>query len=146
MPTQGLSALLLRTDRGIPKWDDRDRESVEQYFDDLQRLFDRFTVTDEADKKSATLTYVPSDVSKRWKTLPEFTNKPTLKTYDEFKAKVLTFYVGADVDQQFTMNKYNSIVGKCNRLGITLIFDYMSFFRKWYPVTRYLIDKHDLAE
>ena len=146
MPTQGLSALPLRTDRGIPKWDDRDRESVEQYFDDLQRLFDRFTVTDEADKKSAALTYVPSDVSKRWKTLPEFTNKPTPKTYDEFKAKVLTFYVGADVDQQFTMNEYDSIVGERNRLGIASIFDYMSFFRKWYPVARYLIDKHDLAE
>ena len=92
------------------------------------------------------MTYVPSDVSKRWKTLPEFTNKPTPKTYDEFKAKVLTFYVGADVDQQFTMNEYDSIVSERNRLGITSIFDYMSFFRKWYPVARYLIDKHDLAE
>ena len=146
MPTQGLSALPLRTDRGILKWDNRDCESVEQHFDNLQCLFDRFTVTNEADKKSAALTYVPSDVLKRWKTLPEFTNKLMPKTYNEFKAKVLTFYVGADVDQQFAMNKYDSIIGECNCLGIASIFDYMSFFRKWYPIARYLIDKHDLAE
>ena len=44
------------------------------------------------------------------------------------------------------MNEYNSIVGERNRLGIAWIFDYMSFFWKWYPVARYLINKHDLAE
>ena len=41
-----LQKLPLRSERGVPIWDDVDRESVERYFEDLERLFAKHEVTE----------------------------------------------------------------------------------------------------
>ena len=59
-----LQKLPLRSERGVPIWDDVDRESVECYFEDLERLFVKHEVTEEADKKAGAVIYVPTTVAK----------------------------------------------------------------------------------
>ena len=59
-----LASLPLRSKRGVPKWDDADRDSVEHYFKDLQRLFEKHAVHSDADRKAAALQYVPTSVSR----------------------------------------------------------------------------------
>ena len=139
-----LQKLPLRSERGVPIWDDVDRESVERYFEDLERLFAKHEVTEEADKKAGAVIYVPTTVAKVWKSLPEFTNNE--KKYEDFKAEILGMYMGYEEDELWTVQDYDALVGERTRIGFSSGEDYLAFYRKFYPVARYLIEHGKLFE
>ena len=66
---------------------------------------------------------------KIWKSFAEY--REATKMYDEFKTKVLSFFIGAGATHTFTIQEYNTIVGERSRLGIKNIQDYMAFYRKY---------------
>ena len=89
-----LVSLPSRSKREVLKWDDADCNSVERYFEDLQRLFEKHAVHSSAGRKAAALQYVPTSVSRAWKSYTEYSD--ATKTYHDFTEKVLSFYVGSD--------------------------------------------------
>ena len=97
----------VRNDRGVPLWNDTNRDTVEQYFDELERIMLSRNIPD-ADKKPSACLYVPVEVSKRWKTLPTY--RDATKTFQDFRTEVESFYVGADASHIFTRREYQDIV------------------------------------
>lgn len=133
-PATGFAALPLRSDKGVPEWDETDRYSVSLYFDDVQQLIDRFAVTGNKDQKRAALLYVPTELRRLWSTYPEFTDDA--KGFDDFRKAVLRFYAGDDANK-FTLTDYHSLfASKPN--GIADYKEYLTFFSRFKPVVNYL--------
>ena len=69
-PNVGYHSLPVRNDHGTPKWEEGaeiEMESVNRYFDEVERLIAKAQLTDETEKKKAACNYVPSSVAKYWK-------------------------------------------------------------------------------
>ena len=105
-----LVSLPLRSKRGVPKWDDANRDSVECYFEDLQRLFEKYAVHSDADRKAAALQYVPTSVSRAWKSYTEYSD--ATKMYHNFTEKVLSFYVGSNDQHSFSIHDLDALVSE----------------------------------
>lgn len=136
MASADLSKLPLRTERSAPQFDEDSKDTVERYFDDLERLLKKHGITDDQASKTAAIDYIPAGVAKRWKSLPTYADAQ--KTYVEFRTEVLSFYLGTDAQYTWTLREYNEVIGEALRTGISSLETYMKFYGKFYPIYRYL--------
>ncbi len=131
------AALPLPTEHGTPQFVEASRETVEQYFEDLKHLLSKHHVNDAAARKCTAINYVSATVARRWKSLPFY----AAGMYDTFKAEILEFYIGMDNNHQWTLCEYNALVGDTFHTGILDLRGYTKFYRKFYPIYKYLASK-----
>lgn len=141
MASTGFDKLPLKRSKEAPRYDPSSRDAVAEYFEELERLLAREGVTSEEEKKKAALLYVPIDVAKTWKVLQTFTNKGPTDTYEKFRDEVLGFYVGSDSSHVWSRAQLNKLVNDTREKGIHTLEEYSEFYRKFYPMFRYLSTK-----
>ncbi|EED82423.1 predicted protein [Postia placenta Mad-698-R] len=77
-----------------PSFDPSEVRSLRRYFQDLEALFTRCQITDEAAKKQWAVRYPSIDVADLWETIESFID--VAKSYNDWKADVRALYPGAD--------------------------------------------------
>nr|GAT45998.1 predicted protein [Mycena chlorophos] len=132
-----------RGDRTAPHFDSKKPRELLRYFSDLEFLFNRASVTDNAQKKGHATRFLEVDDQDIWESLPEFTTAN--KTWDEFKAAVTKLYPGSDKERKFSMNDLDALIGEQGRLGILSRGEYGEFYRQFLLITAHLIAKNRLS-
>ncbi len=87
MPFQDLP---YRHKKRAPAFDDADPARIWQYFEDLELLFQKHSISDNAEKKKATVNYTSVTVEQLWKYVPTF-SKSSGKHAFYFSKKFLLF-------------------------------------------------------
>ncbi|EED80071.1 predicted protein [Postia placenta Mad-698-R] len=77
-----------------PSFDPSEVRSLRRYFQDLEALFTRCQITDEAAKKQWAVRYPSINVADLWETIESFID--VAKSYNDWKADVRALYPGAD--------------------------------------------------
>ncbi|KAI0946364.1 hypothetical protein AcW1_009840 [Taiwanofungus camphoratus] len=135
MPPQG--------DRTSPTFDPDQPRTIQRYFQDLESLFVRCQIADEATKKHWTTRYPLIDVSDLWESLSECFD--VTKTYEDFKKEIRSLYPGTEDNRMWSMSDLDQLIGECARIGINNAADLGSFYREFYAITKYLISKNRLS-
>ena len=105
----GVDALPLRGERGCPKLDVSEPRNVLRYFEDLDRLFGRHSITDEQERKIAAAGYAPPTHEETWRCLPSFAEATV--PYTTWKAEVLQLYPGTTADRKWSVADLDVITG-----------------------------------
>jgi hypothetical protein len=132
-----------RGERAAPTFDQTKPRELNRFFEELEYLFDRATLQDEAEKKKHVLRYVEFDVEQLWKTFPEYTDAN--KTYNDFKTAILVHYPDASGDYVYSLRDMDLLIGERQRLGISNMNDLSDFNLKFLTITSWLIEKQQLG-
>ncbi|KAJ7499381.1 hypothetical protein FB451DRAFT_1428986 [Mycena latifolia] len=132
-----------RGDRNAPTFDAAKPHELRRYFTDLEYLFTRAAITDNAEKKGHATQFLAVDDQETWEALPTFTD--ATKTYEEFKVDVLKLYSGNDEEHRFGLNELDALIGHYSRTGIYSKEDLTTFYRQFLHITTYLISKSRLS-
>ena len=79
-----------------------------RYFQDLERLFNKFQVIDNKDKKKAAVTYPSAEVEATWTGLAVY--EDAAKLYAEFKQEILLYYPGTDPQKKWSVTDLRALV------------------------------------
>jgi hypothetical protein len=133
-----------RGDRSAPHFDPQQPRELRRYFSDLDFVFGRAGVTDNADKKAHACRYVNVDTSELWETLPEYADIG--KSYQDFVAAVHALYPGSDEERKWSVADMDKLVGERSRLGIISLSDLGEYYRQFLAITTFLRSKSRLSE
>ena len=141
----GVQAMPVRGERTCPKYDENDPRCLARYFDDLEALFDKHSVPNDAATQAARKTfavrYLPRVIEASWRTIDEF--RDATKTYGQFKTAVFGFYPGASATPEFTIEDLQDLVDKRVATGpVRDLNEYSNFYMELRPVAIYLLDQN----
>jgi hypothetical protein len=80
---------------------------------------------------------------KLWKSSPTFDD--AARTYNEFKAEVLSLYPSSGLDRTYTLQDLNMLIGERARIGIISANDVVDYYRQFLLISRYLISKRRMS-
>jgi hypothetical protein len=140
MPIQDLP---YRREDSAPRFDPADPSAIERYFDDLEFLFLKHSVSDNQEKKRAAVNY-PCVVTERlWKSARAFSNPAC--PYEDFKAEIITLYPEAKAAHEYTRAQFDQLVSDRARTPIRSETELGEYFRKFLLISRFLISKGRLG-
>ena len=132
-----------RGERSAPSFDrDKPRELV-RFFEELEYLFIRADLQNEADKKRHVLRYVEFELEQLWKPLPEYAD--TTKSYKAFKEAILFHYPDASGDYFYSLRDMDQLIEERRCLGISSTTDLSDFHLQFLSITNWLIEKQQLG-
>ncbi|EED78163.1 predicted protein [Postia placenta Mad-698-R] len=126
-----------------PTFDPLEVRSLRRYFQDLEALFTRCQITDEAAKKQWAVRYPSIDVADLWETLESFID--VAKSYNDWKADVRALYPGADDTRKWSLADMDQLIGERARIGIHNAADLGCYYRDFMAITKHLIAQHRLS-
>ena len=135
MPAKGHST--------APKFSADQPRELRQYFEELDNLFTGAAITDDQIKKSQACRYLDFESADLWQNIPSFTAG---STYDNWKEELYKLYPGAEADKKYTVADMDKLVGERYRAGIYTLEDLASYYRSFFAVTKFLIEKGHLTE
>jgi hypothetical protein len=121
----------MRNECAAPTFDSSKPRELSQYFEDLEQLMKRATISDQQDMKKQVLHYMDFSIKQIWKTFPEFLDDN--KTYQDFKDVILVHYPDASGDFVYSIRDMDLLIGERQRLSINLtkdLSDYHLVLRK----------------
>ena len=95
------SDLPIQHERSAPVLDAADPSTIWQYFEDLEVLFARHRVSDDAEKKRAATQYPSLEVECLWQSACAFSDPA--RTYADFKEEVIHMYLEIARDRIHTL-------------------------------------------
>jgi hypothetical protein len=134
----------MRNERAAPRFDSSNPRELPRFFEDLESLMTRASITTEEDMKKQVLKYTDINTEQMWKTFPEYTL--AIHTYAEFKKAILEQYPDATGDFIYSMRDMDLLIGERQRIGITTMQDLSDYHIQFMAITRWLIGKEHLAE
>ncbi|EED77375.1 predicted protein, partial [Postia placenta Mad-698-R] len=126
-----------------PTFDPSEVRSLRRYFQDLEALFTRCQITDEAAKKQWAVRYPSIDVADLWETIESFID--VAKSYNDWKADVRALYPGADDTRKWSLADMDQLIGERARIGIHNTADLGCYYRDFMAITKHLIAQHRLS-
>ena len=132
-----------RGEHAAPAFDQSKPRELVRFFEELEYLFTRADLKDEADKKKHVLRYVDFEVEQIWKTFPEYAS--ATKSYEDFKAAILVHYPDASGDYVYSLRDMDTLIGECQRLGISNTSELADYHLKFLSITSWLIEKEELG-
>lgn len=120
-----------------PRFDPTHPRELPAYFEELEALFQTANVVGDQVKKGHAKRYAPFEDGELWASLPEYADAIP---YAEFKSKVLQQYPGATEERRYSLPDVDKLVGERIRLGIISLEELATYYRKFYVMTKYLID------
>ena len=135
----------VRGDRTCPVFNEADPRSLSRYFADLEALFRKHSVPDDAaaqaDRKNFAVRYLSWAIEASWSSLDEFTEQT--KTYDDFKKAVFELYPGVSTVPEWTVEDLQSVVDKRATAGVVKdLNEYSRFYVELRPIVKYLLGKN----
>jgi len=125
----------IRGERGAPTFDQKQPNDLGRYFEQLETLFARCQVQDDADKKKFAVSFVGSTVADSWEALPEY--KDNAKTYVHFKERLFEIY--NQVSLRYILSDLDRLVGERQRLEMRSLQDLTDFHLRFNAVASYLL-------
>ena len=104
----------MRGERSAPTFDPKKPNKLIRFFKQLEALFARCNITDEADMKRFATSYLDSDVADTWEALEEYTD--VNKTYQELKTRLNNLY--NQVSLKYILADLDLLIGERQRLGM----------------------------
>lgn len=132
-----------RGEHAAPTFDRTKPRELIRFFEELEYLFVRAELTQEADKKKHVLRYVDFEVEQIWKSFAEYTDQT--KTYQDFKDAILVHYPDASGDYVYSLRDMDLLIGERQRVGISTTVDLSDYHLKFLSITTWLIDKKQLG-
>ncbi|EED81133.1 predicted protein [Postia placenta Mad-698-R] len=126
-----------------PSFDPSEVRSLRRYFQDLEALFTRCQITDEAAKKQWAVRYPLIDVADLWETIESFID--VAKSYNDWKADVRALYPGADDTRKWSLADMDQLIGERAHIGIHNAADLGCYYRDFMAITKHLIAQHRLS-
>ncbi|EED78174.1 predicted protein [Postia placenta Mad-698-R] len=126
-----------------PSFDPSEVRSLRHYFQDLEALFTRCQITDEAAKKQWAVQYPSIDVADLWETIESFID--VAKSYNDWKADVRALYPGADDTRKWSLADMDQLIGERARIGIHNAADLGCYYHDFMAITKHLIAQHRLS-
>ena len=140
LPVTKMASLIympLRGEETAPAFNKEKPCKFPRFFDELESLFDRTSISDDVAKKCHVLQYVDFEIERLWKALPEFWNASS--SYADFRRAIILFYLEA-----YSFSDLNLLIKKYQKSGIKSIADLSSYHMKFLSVTSWLIDNYQL--
>ena len=135
--------LPFRRERSAPVLDASDTSAIWRYFEDLEVLFVRHRVSDDAEKKRAATRYPSIEVERLWQCAHAFSDPA--RTYEDFKEEVIRMYPEISRDRMHTLADLEEAVGQAVRKEIRSEEDLGVYYRHFLCISRYLIERGRLA-
>ena len=129
-------------ERAAPVFNPKNPNEIGRFFTQLESLFIRSSVANEAEKKKYASVYVDGNTAETWEALEEYTD--VAKTYLEFKTKLLELY--HQVTLKWILTDLDRLIGERQRLGIRSLQDLSEFHLKYNAVSIYLINSDLLSK
>jgi hypothetical protein len=143
MAAPAVIAMPARGDRIAPRFDPQQPRELKRYFADLDFIFGRANITDEADMKLHACRYVDVDTADLWESMAEYSDVG--KTYEEFVKAVHGLYPGSEEERKWSVADMDKLVGERSRLGVLSLGDLGEYFRQFYTITTFLRGKQRLS-
>src|SRR6266404_112304 len=145
MPFQDLP---YRHEKRAPTFDDADPARIWQYFEDLELLFQKHSISDNAEKKKATVNYTSVTVERLWKYVPTFSN--ATRSYEDFKEEIVKMYLEAIAARQPSFADLERLISQRVCTPISSVLELGEFYREFLGISLDLIakcrlDKHEQA-
>ena len=133
----------IRSDRTAPLFDKARPREFTRFFKDLEILFERANVNQEADKKKYVLHYVDFETEQVWRWIPAFSD--TIKTYADFKDEILGFYPEVS-EHIYSISNIQALISNRQQLGISTVSDLQDFHFQFLTITQWLINRRHLCD
>ena len=128
-------------ERAAPSFDEKHLEEIEQYFLDLDALFDDHTIQVDDKKKRAAVRYIKNvGTEKLWRLNPAYAD--TTQTYTNFKTNKLWMYPGALDDCAYTPQDLDTLIGERIHIGIVNPHELGEYYCQFLLITQYLVSKN----
>ncbi|KAG6851525.1 hypothetical protein C0991_008401 [Blastosporella zonata] len=136
-----------------PSFSPNEPQELPRYFQELEFLFASLGVTDDADKKALGIRYVDYNTSEQWLLLVAYEASgidPTTQTvipysYQDWKTAVISLYPGVDNATKYSMANLDQVTGEAGRADIKTIGQFAAYYRKFYQITKWLVDSGQLG-
>ncbi|KAG6863041.1 hypothetical protein C0991_008590 [Blastosporella zonata] len=136
-----------------PSFSPNEPRELPRYFQELEFLFASSGVTDDADTKALGICYVDYNTSEQWLLLAEYEASgidPTTQTvipysYQDWKTAVISLYPGGDNATKYSMANLDQVTGEAGRANIKTIGQFAAYYRKFYQITKWLVDSSRLG-
>lgn len=132
----------LSRDRNAPLFNPSQPRTLARYFDNLEDLFTRAQIIDDADKKRYAIRYVDIEIADQWDALEKFAPPAT---YAEWKTEVYTLYPGADSAVRYTRQGLLDYVAKSKQRGFRTLGDWAEFYRNYRTQSAWLITQQKIS-
>jgi hypothetical protein len=132
-----------RRERSAPIFRDSEPQGLERYFSDLETLFVHHAVSSDQERKQATLQYPSVETEHLWKTTAAWRDQT--KSYSDFKAEVLRFYLDASGDRTYQIRDLEMTIGHYSQSGIRSTIDLGEYYRRFLLILEYLINRGCLS-
>ncbi|KDR69122.1 hypothetical protein GALMADRAFT_230903 [Galerina marginata CBS 339.88] len=132
----------VRGERGAPIFDAQQPAEIKRFFDQLDTLFTRSAITNEADKKKYTIRYADYSTADLWEAIPEYSD--VTKTYDDFKKAIISGYI--DEKRKYSVSDLDLLVGERQRLGIHSQIDLTNYHFRFQAISSHLIESKRIGE
>ncbi len=113
-----------------------------RYLQDLEALFTRYSITDNAEKKKWLTHYPGVAVADFWESLAEFADANS--TYEQLKTAIIKQYPDADANRKYERMDIERVVGKYAR-EISSLAELRTYYREFYPKAQFLESKKRLS-
>ena len=132
----------LSSDRHAPQFDPAQPRTLARYFQNLEALLRRAQVTDDDDKKSYAILYVPIDIADQWEALTDYGAE---STYAQWKDSVYKLYPGADSTVKYTRQGLLDYVQQWKTRRFRTIGDWAEFYRNFRTQSAWLITQSKIS-
>jgi len=128
------SDLPFRCERSAPRFDAADPSTIWRYFEDLEVLFARHRVSDDAEKKQAATRYPSIEVERLWKYARAFSDPA--RSYEDFKEEVIQMYPEITRDRMHTLADLEEAVRQAAQKDIRSEEDLGIYYRHFLCISR----------
>ncbi|KAE9387301.1 hypothetical protein BT96DRAFT_891162, partial [Gymnopus androsaceus JB14] len=127
-----------RNERSAPKWDSKFEEQLPTFFEEFEAVATTAGINNNnTAMKKGVLRYTDQQSMRFWRTLPTY--KDAMKTWTEFKDKVLVHYPGALKDAESTMEDLRKVVSKYAGSGVTNSKELLTYHRDFSIIAKSLL-------
>jgi hypothetical protein len=133
-----------RGERSAPTFDQTKPRELYRFFDELERLFERNSITNATEMKKDACRYVDYTVERIWKTFPEFSSGTS--SFADFKAAILVHYPDAEGDFVYSVIDLDAIISKTLAAGISTTDALQAFHLEFMTISTWLVDKELMGE
>ena len=130
--------LPFRREARAPRFDPDDPNSIWRYFEDLDLLFIRHQVSDDSEKKRASVNYPDIETARLWQTTLTFGDPA--RAYDDFKAEVIRLYPEVSATRKYTILSLQRLVSDRARTEISSVQELGEYYREFRRVSHHLVE------
>lgn len=128
--------LPLRGASGAPAFDPEQPQTLLDYFEDLEFIFEEAAIYEDEKCKAHAVRYAPSTEKHLWRSFASFKSG----AYEPFKQDVIKEYLGEGGKRLYSVGDLKVIVADALKTGFRSISDFKLYSRKFRVVADYLVE------